>query len=151
MIFLTKEELAVPINSRSSRILFRDKLFNRGPDFSNNARHSALEFCQQYSNKLSCLVVDNYSYISIWIEDTSEQNAPKVCHEENYTEASLHLKPLAELAIVPVNSGALSFPDRHFDNNKLKLLTIETSLVSKMKDSGWLKAVAPFLAMLLLL
>lgn len=78
MIFLTKEQLAPENLESSSQLMFQDKLFTRGPDFAKSARSIAIKFCQRYLHRVPCLLVDNDSYVSIWIEQSSKVNTESI-------------------------------------------------------------------------
>ncbi|MGK7915797.1 MAG: hypothetical protein AB4038_09650 [Prochloraceae cyanobacterium] len=82
MIFLTKEQLAPENLESSSQLMFEDKLFTRGPDFAKSARSIAIKFCQRYLHRVPCLLVDNDSYVSVWIEQTNKANTE--CSEQTY-------------------------------------------------------------------
>ncbi|MGK7877926.1 MAG: hypothetical protein AB4426_32850 [Xenococcaceae cyanobacterium] len=64
----------VSINEKS-QIIFQNKLFTRGPDFSKNLREAAIKFCQKYSDSILCLIVESQWYLTVWIED-SETSIP---------------------------------------------------------------------------
>lgn len=52
------------------RIVFDNKLLNRGPSFSKKLKQAAINFCQESEQaKLFHLIVESSSHVTIWIED----------------------------------------------------------------------------------
>lgn len=84
---------SVPIK-KSSQIIFQDKLFNRGPDFAKSLRDAAIGFCEGYSDPQGvCLVVEHSSYLTVWRENTQEENPVK----ESDRQAKAENTQLAEV------------------------------------------------------
>jgi hypothetical protein len=76
MFFLTEEELGIqniPVH-RSSKILFKNKFFTRGPDFAKNSREAAISFChqKQTESNVVCLLVEHQLYLTVWIEQKTK-------------------------------------------------------------------------------
>lgn len=76
MFFLTEEELGIqniPVH-RSSKILFKNKIFTRGPDFAKNSREAAISFChqKQTESNVLCLLVEHHLYLTVWIEQKNK-------------------------------------------------------------------------------
>ncbi len=68
MIFLSPEDLGINKDYSSSEVIFQDKLFTRGPDFSKKDVDAAIGFCEKYLHQGSYLLVDNKFYVSIWLQ-----------------------------------------------------------------------------------
>lgn len=100
MIFLTREEVG-NIPASSSQIVFQNKLFTRGPDFAKNLQESAQKYCQKNSQNITCLLVDNHCYFSVWIEQDKEITCPTTIEPDFlcYCEESLakFIGPIANL------------------------------------------------------
>lgn len=71
MIFLSVEELKEKsiVSNQGNEIIFNNKIFRKGPDFSLRNWEKARQLSEEYfkSNRL-CLIVNNESYISLWVE-----------------------------------------------------------------------------------
>jgi CheY-like chemotaxis protein len=71
LIFISAQDLKEKSTGtdRKTQINFNNKIFVKGPDFSQSNWEKAKELCQEYSkrNRL-CLLVNNESYVSIWVE-----------------------------------------------------------------------------------
>lgn len=79
MIFLTtKQKLLQEVNNapNGAVITWRDKKYVHGPDFAAETEYdAAVEFCQKVGHS-SCLLVDNGSYLSVWIEKKNAIQVP---------------------------------------------------------------------------
>jgi hypothetical protein len=55
-----------------SQVIFQDKTYTRGPDFSKNLQAKAIRFCQKYDKlNLETLVVEHPLYLAIWIQNVN--------------------------------------------------------------------------------
>jgi hypothetical protein len=55
-----------------SQVVFQDKTYTRGPDFSKNLQAKAVRFCQKYDKlNLETLIVEHPLYLAIWIQNVN--------------------------------------------------------------------------------
>jgi hypothetical protein len=81
MIFITQQELTQLSKNAPKEVTFQDKIYIHGADFSSEMIDAAVEFCQLYVDRLSLLLVDCQSYLSVWIE--KEKFIPDVQSTKN--------------------------------------------------------------------
>ncbi|MGL5804253.1 MAG: hypothetical protein ACRC2R_15785 [Xenococcaceae cyanobacterium] len=56
---------------QKSQVMFQEKTYTRGPDFSKNLHAKAIRFCQKYDKlNLETLIVEHPLYLAIWIQNT---------------------------------------------------------------------------------
>jgi hypothetical protein len=78
MLFITLDDLEVQGVSYkgASKIIFKNKILTRCVDFSTQYRQKALKFCQEFlDDNLFCLIVENQSYLTVWVEEKEERLA----------------------------------------------------------------------------
>jgi hypothetical protein len=71
MLFFTAEDLENQgvFCKEASQIIFKNKILTRFIDFSTQNRRRAIKFCQEFlEDQLFCLIVENQSYLTVWVE-----------------------------------------------------------------------------------
>jgi hypothetical protein len=55
---------------QKSQVVFQEKTYTRGPDFSKNLHAKATRFCQKYDKlNIDTLIVEHPLYLAIWIQN----------------------------------------------------------------------------------
>ncbi|MUG96022.1 hypothetical protein F7734_28220 [Scytonema sp. UIC 10036] len=78
MFFLSLEDLEIKGVSYmgESQIIFKNKILTRCIDFSIQYHQKAIKFCQEFlDDNLLCLIVENQSYLTVWVEEKEERLA----------------------------------------------------------------------------
>jgi hypothetical protein len=82
---------------QKSQVVFHDKTYTRGPDFSKNLQAKAIRFCQKYDRQnLETLIVEHPLYLAIWIQTVhplkvSNQQQTQVVTKELVAKDSVSL------------------------------------------------------------
>jgi hypothetical protein len=89
MLFLTPEDLEIQgvFCKEASKIIFQKKILTRFIDFSTQNRRTAIKFCQEFlEDKLFCLIVENQSYLTVWVEEKQVRLTGETETSVNYAQ-----------------------------------------------------------------
>lgn len=89
MLFLTPEDLEIQgvFCKEASKIIFQKKILTRFIDFSTQNRRIAIKFCQEFlEDKLFCLIVENQSYLTVWVEEKQVRLTRETETSVNYAQ-----------------------------------------------------------------
>ena len=128
MLFLTAEDLENQgvFCKEASQIIFQNKILTRLIDFSTQNRRRAIKLCQEFlEDKLFCLIVENRSYLTVWVEKkevrfTSETKIPINYVQPELTGLSSQAQDKPEEAEISIN----------------RVQPVSTSLSSQAKDKA---------------
>ena len=126
MLFFTAEDLENQgvYCKEASQIIFKNKILTRCIDFSTQNRRRAIKFCQEFfEDQLFCLIVENQSYLTVWVEKkevkfTGETEIPinYVQPVSNSLSSQAKDKPKdAEISINPVQPVSTSLSSQAQD------------------------------------
>ncbi|BAY45524.1 hypothetical protein SAMD00079811_31280 [Scytonema sp. HK-05] len=111
MLFLTPEDLENQgvFCKEASQIIFQNKILTRFIDFPTQNRRRAIKFCQEFlEDQLFCLLVENQSYLTVWVEKkqvrlTGETEIPINYVQPVSNSLSSQAKDKPEKAEIPIN------------------------------------------------
>jgi hypothetical protein len=93
MLFFTAEDLENQgvFCKEASQIIFKNKILTRFIDFSTQNRRRAIKFCQEFlEDQLFCLIVENQSYLTVWVEKKEVRFTGETGIAINYVQPVSH-------------------------------------------------------------
>ncbi len=128
MLFLTAEDLENQgvFCKEASQIIFQNKILTRLIDFSTQNHRRAIKFCQEFlEDQLFCLIVENQSYLTVWVEKKQVKFTGETETSVNYVQPvsnslSYQAKDKPEEAEISIN----------------RVPPVSTSLSSQAKDKA---------------
>ena len=128
MLFLTPEDLENQgvFCKEASQIIFQNKILTRFIDFPTQNHRRAIKFCQEFlEDQLFCLIVENQSYLTVWVEKkevkfTGETEIPINYVQPVSNSLSYQAKEKPEDAEISIN----------------RVQPVSTSLSSQAKDKA---------------
>ncbi|MEI2582912.1 hypothetical protein [Scytonema sp. PRP1] len=150
MLFFTAEDLENQgvFCKEASQIIFKNKILTRFIDFSTQNRRRAIKFCQEFlEEQLFCLIVENQSYLTVWVEKKEVRFTGETGIAINYVQPVSHSlssqakdKPEeAEISINRVQSVSTSLSSQAQDK-----ADVQTEL--KFRDSVYPERSTPDLS-----
>lgn len=128
MLFFTAEDLENQgvFCKEASQIIFKNKILTRFIDFSTQNRRRAIKFCQEFLEaQLFCLIVENQSYLTVWVEKKEVKFTGETGIAINYVQPVSH----------SLSSQAKDKPEEaEISINRVQ--SVSTSLSSQAQDKA---------------
>jgi hypothetical protein len=128
MLFLTPEDLENQgvFCKEASQIIFQNKILTRFIDFPTQNHRRAIKFCQEFlEEQLFCLIVENQSYLTVWVEKKQVKFTGETGIAINYVQPVSH----------SLSSQAKDKPkDAEISINRVQ--SVSTSLSSQAQDKA---------------
>ncbi|MBW4502624.1 MAG: hypothetical protein KME57_24410 [Scytonema hyalinum WJT4-NPBG1] len=128
MLFLTPEDLENQgvFCKEASQIIFQNKILTRFIDFPTQNHRRAIKFCQEFlEEQLFCLIVENQSYLTVWVEKKQVKFTGETGIAINYVQPVSH----------SLSSQAKDKPEEvEISINRVQ--SVSTSLSSQAQDKA---------------